>query len=270
MDKNNTPDLMPLQPYVVLNTQDYVRLFAGKTGISHFYEFTVTGEENPLQAVPDGTVDLVFGMNEAGTQTMIGGTVLSVKNWPLEEGRTYFGVRFQPGRCVLPEELTIQDIVNDDLELTGKVYGSNLADQIAECPSFYGKATIFNEYYQKYMEQKKENTAAAIESYIRTRIYATNGTISIRELAQETGYSECYIRRVFHEIHGISPKVFEKIVRFQHVLKGISEQNKEGQVTANEIALDCGYYDQSHMMKDFKRYTGVTPEAYARMIDGKL
>jgi len=33
-----------------------------------------------------------------------------------------------------------------------------------------------------------------------------------------------------------------------------------------EIALGCGYYDQSHMMKDFKAFAGVTPEVYRRLV----
>ena len=105
-----------------------------------------------------------------------------------------------------------------------------------------------------------------LEQYIRERIYACKGNISIRQLAEETGYSECYIRRTFQQIHGISPKNFERFVRFQNVL---TRMNRKGQQPAlNQLALECGYYDESHMMKDFKSFAGITPQGYDRMIAG--
>ena len=107
-------------------------------------------------------------------------------------------------------------------------------------------------------------TAGNIESYMRKRIYESKGNISIGELAAETGYSECYIRRVFEEVHGISPKVFEKIVRFQNMLDRMDKESFRG---IGDIALESGYYDQSHMIKDFKNYTGMTPEHYQKLLN---
>ena len=116
------------------------------------------------------------------------------------------------------------------------------------------------------MLRKREvtGTAGNIESYMRKRIYESKGNIPIGELAAETGYSECYIRRVFEEVHGISPKVFEKIVRFQNMLDRMDKESFRG---IGDIALESGYYDQSHMIKDFKNYTGMTPEHYQKLLN---
>ena len=97
---------------------------------------------------------------------------------------------------------------------------------------------------------------------MRQRIYATGGNISIQMLSRETGYSEAYIRRIFKQIHGISPKEFERFIRFQAFLQEISDSPKER--GSEEIALNCGYYDQSHMMKDFKKFSGMTPDGYRK------
>ncbi|MFR5152604.1 MAG: helix-turn-helix domain-containing protein [Ruminococcus sp.] len=77
---------------------------------------------------------------------------------------------------------------------------------------------------------------------------------SIQMLSRETGYSECYIRRVFKEIHGISPKEFERFIRFQAFLGEITKSPE--QAGSEETALNCGYYDQSHMLKDFRLLQG--------------
>lgn len=267
MKKPEVQDMMPVQPYIMINTDDYERIITKKTGISHFYEFTKTADCGPINAVPDGSVDLVFGINEKNVKSYIGGTVLKAKHWPLEDGRTYFGVRFQPGKCVLPRELSIQEIVNDDLELDGSAYGERLAERLAEAENIYERSAIFMDYYIERLGKKDvKDTVHNIESYVRNRIYESKGNVSIRELAEETGYSECYIRRVFGEVHGISPKVFEKIVRFQNMLSTMEKDPLQQTTNLQEIALESGYYDQSHMIKDFKNYTGVTPEVYQKML----
>ena len=265
MKEKKQSDIMPVQPYIMIHTDDYEQVIAQKIGISHFYEFTREAGSSPINAVPDGSVDLVFGINGENVKSYIGGTVLKAKNWPLEDGRTYFGVRFLPGKCVLPKELSIKEIVNDDLELDGNTYGMELAEKIAEAGNIYERSGIFMDYYMETLRKKEvTGTAGNIESYVRNRIYESKGNISIGELAAETGYSECYIRRVFGEVHGISPKVFEKIVRFQNMLDRMDKESFRG---IGDIALESGYYDQSHMIKDFKNYTGMTPEHYQKLLN---
>ena len=87
------------------------------------------------------------------------------------------------------------------------------------------------------------------KNYLRERIYDTNGCICIRQLAEETGYSECYIRRVFQQVHGISPKNFERFVRFQKLLHVINKMPE--MIRLDALAQQCGYYDEAHMIKDF-------------------
>ena len=101
---------------------------------------------------------------------------------------------------------------------------------------------------------------------MREQIYLSQGNISMTQLAEETGYSECYIRRIFKQIHGISPKNFERFVRFQNMLRTMNAA--KGTIRLDELAQKCGYYDESHMMKDFKNFAGMTPQNYDRMIAG--
>ena len=97
-------------------------------------------------------------------------------------------------------------------------------------------------------------------------ILHTNGTIAIQELIKETGYSECYIRRIFKQYNGISPKQFAKFVRFQHLLRLLNEQG----MSSNDLCENGNYYDEAHMMKEFKQYTGMTIEQYRKEVLPKL
>ena len=123
--------LILLQPYLTLEAQHCQRIPQVGTGIAECYEFTIPANgQSQFPAVPDGSVDLVFGMSKQDVRLFIGGTVLQMKQWCFDPGRTYFGVRFQPGKSLLPKDLCIQDVVNADLELQPSVYGEGLAEHL--------------------------------------------------------------------------------------------------------------------------------------------
>lgn len=260
--------ILPVQPYLLLDAENYHEILTGRMGISNFYEFHVQdGVPGTFMAVPDGSTDLVFGIGERDVKVFIGGTVLKLKEWKFEEGRYYFGVRFLPGKSILPDGLSIQDVVNTDLEIDRNEYGQHLTDSLAEAAGIRERAEILCHYLKVNRKSRIKDTLSKLEEYMRKRIYATSGSITIQMLSRETGYSECYIRRVFRQIHGISPKEFERFIRFQALLNRIGENAGKG--GSQEAALSCGYYDQSHMMKDFRMFAGTTPEKYRKLISRK-
>lgn len=266
MKRTKENEMRPVQPYLILETDNYQMMPGKEDGISQFYEFSFeTGAPDGMTAVPDGSVDLLFGIGSGQVKTYIGGTVLAAKDWEFETGRQYFGVRFLPGRCILPRELAIADLVNNDLEIDGNLFGKNLTEQLAEAGDIRQRAAVFLSSYRNMQPDRRPDGVSRLEQYIRERIYVCKGNISIRQLAEETGYSECYIRRIFQQIHGISPKNFERFVRFQNVL---ARMNQNEQQPLEQLALECGYYDESHMIKDFKSFAGITPQGYDRMIAG--
>ena len=143
-------NIMPMQPYLVLDTDDYQVKKEMKSGISHFYEFSQKKSlKEEMKAVPDGSVDLLFGIGEQDVKTYIGGTVLAAKGWEFEDGRSYFGVRFQPGSCILPEELSIRDLVNKDLEIDGNLFGDHLTEKLAGSKNISERVNVFTTEYAK-------------------------------------------------------------------------------------------------------------------------
>lgn len=258
----------PVQPYLRLDAEEYQEILNKRMGISSFYEFQVKDQmHGNFKAVPDGSTDLVFGIGEKDVKVFIGGTVLRAKDWEFDDGRYYFGARFLPGRSILPKNLSIQEVVNADLEIDQNEYGEGLIEQIAEAEDVGQRAQILMKYLSEQPNGKKRDGVHVLEEYMRQRIYATKGNITIQMLSRETGYSECYIRRIFKQIHGISPKEFERFIRFQAFLNEITAAPEEAD--SEETALNCGYYDQSHMLKDFRVFAGTTPEKYKKIIRDK-
>lgn len=246
------------QPYVQKNATGYHSIRSNDKNIFSYYIFQEEPSTLPIHAVPDGCVDLTYAISSNSVRCFLGGTVLRIKYWPFEKGCRYFGVRFRPGRCVLPKDVEIADIINTDIELPVTCYGADISERLHEAQTLKEQATQIHTLLSAN-SSACTSSKSNIEHYIRQRIYETNGQISIREIAQETGYSECYVRRAFREIHGISPKAFEQIVRFQNALDEMAHHKELG---VFELAQKSGYFDQSHMVKEFHKFAGITPEKY--------
>ncbi len=256
----------PLQPYIELGVEQLRKLNCSKLGISHFYEFSL-GQDKPheVKAVPDGSIDLLFNIGSDRVTTYISGTVFGVKAWALGDENRCFGIRFQPGQGVLPKELSMDMLVNDDIEIDGDLFGEHITERIALAKDIKERSELFMEAYEALIYSRTSfSDKEKINEYLVSRITRSKGQISMSELEKETNYSACYLRRVFKKYHSISPKQFAQFVRFQILL----EKMKQESMRYDELALECGYYDEAHMMKEFKNYAGVTLEQYKKLQGG--
>ena len=260
-----TDIINPFQPYMTLEMDGYSQINRTDYGLSHFYEFTIHDEKKHcIKAVPDASIDLLFNIGENKVSTYISGTVFGVKKWELGTQDDCFGVRFQPGQGILPKDITMEMIVNDDIEIDGDIFGKNLTEKIALAKTMSERIDIFKKAYEDIVLGRSSlSDKEKINEYLVNRISRTKGMITMRQLEDETNYSACYLRRIFKSFHGISPKQFAQYIRFQNLLM---QADKEG-VRYEQVALDCGYYDEPHMMKEFKKYSGVTLEQYRKMIN---
>ena len=258
--------IMPLQPYQIMTAKDMKIIEENHRGISHFYQNGFLKSDEEINAVPDGCIDLVFSFDDNKVNTSIGGTVLKVTPWLFEQDKECFGVRFIPGNNVLPKPLTVDMLVNKDFAIDGNIFGENLEDKLLEADSLEERAHIFIDAYDKILlKYKQDDMKKGIEKYVRKRIINTGGMVSIQEIMAETGYSEAYIRRIFKQYNDISPKQFAKFVRFQHLLRKIKSDS-----SIEELAMKCNYYDEAHMIKEFKSYAGMTVEKYKKNVIPKI
>lgn len=92
-----------------------------------------------------------------------------------------------------------------------------------------------------------------------SKIIASPSQYSIRAISEKVGYSQKHMIKMFKEYVGVTPKEFLKVIRFQKAIEQIARQVP---VDWFSIAYDCGYYDQSHFISDFKKFSGYTPTEY--------
>ena len=87
---------------------------------------------------------------------------------------------------------------------------------------------------------------------------ATGGRTSVRDLERELGRTRRTLERLFKDRVGVSPKDYARLVRVRRAKRMISETSSR-QFSLGLIAQECGYHDQSHMTKEFRRIAGLTP-----------
>jgi len=79
-------------------------------------------------------------------------------------------------------------------------------------------------------------------------------------LAQQLGVSRQHLALQFRQQVGISPKLFARICRFRAVSHGLT--SLAGQQDWAQVALQYGYFDQSHLIHDFQEFARSSPEAW--------
>lgn len=88
--------------------------------------------------------------------------------------------------------------------------------------------------------------------------------IPMKELAEIACLSEKQFCRVFSDNVGLSPKEFVRIIRIQRALSILQSNPNENLA---QLAYDCGFTDQSHMTKEFRKYSGSTPKVFLSLYE---
>jgi|SRR5699024_57381 len=140
--------------------------------------------------------------------------------------------------------------------------GRQLKDKMLSAPDNQARLTILSDYLSAKLQVRSNKPAVfeAIEHIIQQR-----GLIRVNEVASKCGLSERQFGRNFKKASGFTPKFFARIVRFQTAMESFGLETQ----TMAEIALKCGYYDQSHFIHEFKEFSGYLPgEFFAGNTEG--
>jgi AraC-like DNA-binding protein len=90
--------------------------------------------------------------------------------------------------------------------------------------------------------------------------FVANPTVAcVQAVRSYTGYSPKQFSRHFENYVGLTPKLFCRVLRFQAVLEQIAARRHVSWAT---VALDCGYFDQPHLIRDFREFSGISPSEY--------
>lgn len=140
-------------------------------------------------------------------------------------------------------------------ELWGEAVTRRLFDRLAATRSTMEAAAIVERVVSDrlaVMDARSDWPQLALEAAERL------ASATVSAVAADLGVSERHLRRVFREAIGVSPKAFARLTRFHRALRAARE---DGRARWGSIAVETGYYDQAHLIDEFRAIAGVTPRA---------
>lgn len=188
----------------------------------------------------------------------------TTKYTPLHLGGTYCSI----GVCCYPNALKSIFGLNAD-ELTNTCVDMNLlsaakdfylSEKLSDVPSLAGKMDVISAFLFHQIN-KNEGGTDDITQFALTQIIQSHGSISLKELQEQLQLTERSFERRFKQGVGISPKLFSRICRFQ---KSLAQLRSNDYSKLSDIAFENDYADQSHYIRVFKEFAGVSPYQYQK------
>jgi len=173
------------------------------------------------------------------------------------------GVEFSPHGAYRFFHFSFDEMKNK-ICLLNDILGSiskQLEEQIANTGPVERKIFLLQRFLLKQFSLHKEDS---IFEYCVKKIQSSNGKITIKELEKKTGYSSRWLNMKFADNLGTAPKNLSSIVRFKQYYQALTDDN-ENRFMKNDFYEY--YYDQSHFIKTFKRYTGLSPARFEDRIN---
>ncbi len=228
------------------------------------------GPAAPERVLPDGCIELIFNFGEPFAEHGPRGMARQPRFFAVGQmdrpiriaptGRVdLLGVRFQPSGAFSFLQLPVHELTGRvvPLEDVARPKDRPLLQRMREGQRLSERARTFEKLFLS-RTQENGHGDPGVDGGVYELLRA-GGCVRVEGLAQVAGLSRRQLERRFRERVGIGPKLLSRILRFQRVLRAF-----EAAANWAGAAADCGYYDQSHLIRDFRQFTGECPTAIAR------
>ncbi|WP_348621065.1 AraC family transcriptional regulator [Paenibacillus polymyxa] len=223
-------------------------------------------EETMERVLPDGCTDILLEYDPVNKRQEL--SYCGTFTQPFVSARQagsetrIFAVRFFPGGAHyfhgMPTHLftggnyRLEDLWPESIAVIG--------ERILEAQNFNERVRIMDKYLNQLLLRQRTNDCDLMKNLLH-RIFVSGGSVGVKELAEREAISERQINRKFGQWIGISPKKFSEVVRFQSVLHSIQSG---GGLDWTELALKHSFFDQAHLIRDFRRFYGDSPLTAAK------
>lgn len=222
---------------------------------------------------PDGSMALAIHVKKPAMSFFVDGEMQTIRG-PLLAGpysRSFhidpsqttgvIGIAFRPGGARLFFPVSAHELHNRDVSL-GELHpaeADRLLDEVCSAIDVDGKFRVLERYLTRKLAQAKPIHAAV--RYAVDQLSGELGVHSVRKVLSDTGLSHTRFIQLFREHVGLTPKLFSRVRRFRAMLTRIE---KGLPVNWAALAAECGYFDQAHLIRDFREFAGDTPGEYMR------
>jgi AraC-like DNA-binding protein len=236
------------------------RAYPPSNVLASFVQFfwTLKGRALPDQPVyPDGRPEIVLHLDEcceelrSGTWTRQPSTVIAGQLRSAFSLRGHsvhcFGLRLMPG--ALPRFFDV-----DPSELCDRTADAGL-DRLRERVGNETDTASRIRVTEEFLRERLRSGPPSLAESAVTQILARQGVVRIGAIAGSLGTSIRTLERRFHAEVGLGPKTLARIVRCQRALRLMGSG-----WSGAAAALECGYFDQAHLLRDLREWLGRKPE----------
>jgi AraC-like DNA-binding protein len=229
------------------------------------------GMEHRQRIVPNGLMDLTFYLGtrpkpadkqrNLPENTILNGQLKVYYDLVVTGKLSMFSVTFQPHGVNMFFNVPAGEFFNHHVPLKYLVNDATveLETRLYEAGSFREQTCIVEGFLLKQLRKNCREYEMKRIAHSISLINSSGGLISIDALASAACLSRKQFERIFLACIGTTPRQFLKTVRFQHSLH---TKSLNPGMPLTEIAYTCGYYDQSHMISDYRLLAGKTPTQY--------
>jgi AraC-like DNA-binding protein len=224
------------------------------------------------QVFATGCIEIMFNLGTDGPQQIKNGDLINQPDIQLW-GQTIrpcnftsfgkhimFGIRFftHTAACFFNERVEeFNDQVIDFKDIGGKETAL-LHSKLLEAKSLERRIELVDIFLLQRLSVNKFSRLGLLSSIMHD-LSRDDFFENINTVASRYGISSRYLQKIFLNYSGLSPNLFSKIARFQKSLHLVAGKK----LSLTTIAYQCGYFDQSHFIKDFKFFTGSTPSGFS-------
>ena len=220
------------------------------------------------RVLPDGCIDVVLGFSGRADEpesamavgTMTKALVIEPGAWP----ECFVGVRFRPGKAaafltVPANELTDLRVPLDELWRDA----GEVRDALSVRAGAIERVRALERVLAARVSPSVVSAQHDVDEAIR-RIVDAGGSLGITRLAPALGVTRQHLARRFSQLVGVSPKTFARVVRLGRVIERARAVSAGEAINWSALAVELGYFDQSHLVDEFKELTGVSPTVWHR------
>lgn len=170
-------------------------------------------------------------------------------------GVDHISVRFRPGGAHAFFDIGMDEAANDviELELLIGREAIHLRDRLGELPTDEARGDLFQEWL---LRRRRVHSGFVTVSRAIAMLRDRPARASVAAVCDGLGISNKHLIAQFRRIVGLPPKVLARVLRFQGVVDACQTR---GMVDWADLAHDAGYADQSHLIREFRRFACMTP-----------
>jgi AraC-like DNA-binding protein len=213
-----------------------------------FYPFdTETVEYKNSGRIVQHLPVVLYGQFSEVTNRMIGNNFL------------VFQIIFYPGALYRLTGIHAAELTNQYMDAEN-IFSSTLREvneQLYHANSYLAMIETANTFIRMLIRKQKKPRSRMDDTL--SHFLKNNGKVSIEKLSGEACLSTKQLERKFKETTGVNPKLYARIIRFD---KAFRLKNSRPELDWLRIAMECDYHDYQHLAKDYKDFTGLSPNAF--------